>query len=203
MNPVTHLLVGWSVANATTLTPRERAVVAVAGVVPDVDGFGMITDLVTRNTAHPTEWWGEFHHVLAHNLGFGLGVGIAAFCLSSRGGRRWVAAGLALVSFHLHLFGDLIGARGPDGDQWPIPYLSPFVRDYELSWSVQWALNAWPNFAITGVLLVATFYLAWRRGFSPLEMVSARADRAFVQALRERFGEPRITGGKQTTTSGS
>ena len=190
MNPVTHLLVGWNVANAATLTGRERALVTVAGVIPDVDGFGMITDLLTRNTAQPTELWGEFHHVLAHNLGFGLGVGVAAFCLSTR---RWAAAALALVSFHLHLVGDLIGARGPDGDQWPIPYLSPFARDWELTWTGQWALNAWPNFVITGVLLLATFYLAWRRGFSPLEMVASRADRAFVQALRERFGKPRET----------
>ncbi len=187
MNPVTHLLVGWTVANTTTLTPRDRALVTVAGVIPDVDGFGMVTDFLTRNSAQPTEWWGEFHHVLAHNLGFGLSVGVAAFCLSTR---RWVAAGLALASFHLHLFGDLIGARGPDGDQWPIPYLSPFVPDWELTWQGQWSLNAWPNFVITGALLLLMFYLAWRRGFSPLELVSGRADRAFVKALRDRFGQP-------------
>ena len=42
-------------------------------------------------------------------------------------------------------------------------------------------------------LLVSCFiligWLAWRRGYSPLEMVSRRADGAFVQALRQRFGE--------------
>ncbi|OFV98771.1 MAG: metal-dependent hydrolase [Acidobacteria bacterium RIFCSPLOWO2_02_FULL_61_28] len=187
MNPVTHLLVGWTVANATTLTPRERALVTVAGIVPDVDGFGMVTDLLTRNSEHPLELWGRFHHVLAHNLGFGLGVGVAAFALSRR---RWVAASLALLSFHLHLAGDLVGARGPDGDQWPIPYLSPFSQDWQLTWTGQWALNAWPNFVITGALLLLAFYLAWRRAFSPLELVSSRADRAFVKTLRDRFGAP-------------
>ena len=35
--------------------------------------------------------------------------------------------------------------------------------------------------------LVATLVLAWRNGYSPLEMVSQRADRAFVAALRQRF----------------
>ena len=187
MNPVTHLLVGWTVANATTLTPRERALVTVAGIIPDVDGFGMVTDLLTRNSEHPLELWGRFHHVLAHNLGFGLGVGVAAFALSRR---RWVAASLALLSFHLHLAGDLVGARGPDGDQWPIPYLSPFSQDWQLTWTGQWALNAWPNFVITGALLLLAFYLAWRRAFSPLELVSSRADRAFVKTLRDRFGAP-------------
>ena len=187
MNPVTHLLVGWTVANATTLTPRERALVTVAGIIPDVDGFGIVTDLLTRNSEHPLELWGKFHHVLAHNLGFGLGVGVAAFALSRR---RWVAASLALLSFHLHLAGDLVGARGPDGDQWPIPYLSPFSQDWQLTWTGQWALNAWPNFVITGALLLLAFYLAWRRAFSPLELVSSRADRAFVKTLRDRFGAP-------------
>ena len=188
MNPVTHLLVGWTVANTTTLTPRERALVAIAGIVPDVDGFGMVTDLLTRNSEHPLELWGKFHHVLAHNLGFGLGVGVAAFALSRR---RWVTASLALLSFHLHLAGDLVGARGPDGDQWPIPYLSPYSQDWQLTWTGQWPLNAWPNFVITGALLLLAFYLAWRCAVSPLELVSSRADAAFVKTLRGRFGYPK------------
>ena len=85
MNPVTHLLVGWNVANAATLTQRERAVVTLGGVIPDVDGFGMIPDLLTRNTAHPTEWWGEFHHVLAHNLDGPLADPSALLGTSARG----------------------------------------------------------------------------------------------------------------------
>jgi len=47
--------------------------------------------------------------------------------------------------------------------------------------------NAWPNFAIAISLLLLTFYLAWKRGLSPLEMVSLRADAAFVAALRKRI----------------
>jgi hypothetical protein len=35
-----------------------------------------------------------------------------------------------------------------------------------------------------------THFIDWKRGFSPLEMVYGRADRAFVGALRNRFGEP-------------
>ena len=54
----------------------------------------------------------------------------------------------------------------------------------------QWALNAWPNFLVTGGALALTFFLAWKRGFSPLEMISGRADRVLVDALRDRFGYP-------------
>jgi len=104
--------------------------------------------------------------------------------------RRFTAAALALLSFHLHLFGDLLGSRGPDGYQWPIPYLLPFSDAWQLAWDGQWALNAWPNVAITIALLGLTLYWAWKRGFSPMEIVSRTLDQAVVVALRRRFGTP-------------
>jgi predicted amidophosphoribosyltransferase len=51
-------------------------------------------------------------------------------------------------------------------------------------------LNAWPNVAITILLLLVTFWLAWQRGYSPVEMISKKADSAFVDALRRRLGLP-------------
>jgi inner membrane protein len=117
-------------------------------------------------------------------LAFGLFVAAVAFAIAQQ---KWTTALLALLSFHLHLFEDLLGSRGPDGDQWPIPYLAPFSSALQLTWRGQWGLTAWPNVALTVILLLATFWLAWRRGYSPLEMVSARADSVFVAALRKRF----------------
>jgi membrane-bound metal-dependent hydrolase YbcI (DUF457 family) len=93
------------------------------------------------------------------------------------------------VSFHLHLLGDIVGARGQGDDFWAVPYFWPLsTRDYY--WSGQWPLNGWQNFVITGVLMGVTFYWAWRRGFSPIEMISLKVDQGFVQTLRKRFGEP-------------
>jgi hypothetical protein len=97
---------------------------------------------------------------------------------------------LALASFHLHLLGDLAGSQGPDGSQWPIPYLFPFSNAWQLTWRGQWALDAWPNYLVTLIALAATFFLAWQRGFSPLEMFSGAADRTFVLARRRRFPPP-------------
>lgn len=183
LSPVTHFLTGWVFANSVpSLTARDRALITLAGVVPDIDGLGAIPDLLTRNSAHPLQWFSLYHHQL-HNLGFALLIAALALTLANR---RWVTGGMALVSFHLHLFEDIIGARGPDGYQWPIPYLKPFSDAANITWSGQWALNAWPNFAITIALLMVTVYLAWSRGYSPLEMVSARAERAFVETLRRR-----------------
>ncbi|HIL72318.1 MAG TPA: hypothetical protein EYG38_20980 [Verrucomicrobia bacterium] len=94
---------------------------------------------------------------------------------------------LAWISFHLHLLGDLFGARGPDGDQWPIPYLLPFSDSWQWVWQGQWALNAWPNMLITAGLILSTLILARRKGFSPLEIISLKADKIFVDTIQARF----------------
>jgi membrane-bound metal-dependent hydrolase YbcI (DUF457 family) len=153
-------------------------------VVPDLDGLGIIAERLTQNSSHPLTWWTDYHHVLGHNIGFAAVIAVIAAIF---GKQKSKAALLAFFSFHLHLLADLIGARGPDGDQWPIPYLLPFSHQLQLTWSGQWALNAWPNFVITAVLIGIAFVLARQRGFSPLELFSVRADAAFVQALRARF----------------
>jgi inner membrane protein len=62
--------------------------------------------------------------------------------------------------------------------------LSPFSDRWKLIWTGQWELNAWPNVLITTLLLAATLYIARKKGCSPLEMVSKRADSAFVSILK-------------------
>lgn len=185
MNPVTHLLLGWSVANIDSgMDRRGRVAVTLAGVAADLDGLGLVAEIMTRGSGNELLWWSSYHHTALHNGTFALAV--AAVCFFATG-RRWHVALLAFAGFHLHLLGDLLGARGPDNDQWPIPYLMPFSDHWQWSWSGQWELNAWPNFLITLLLLLLCFYLAWKRGHSPLELVSCRADQAFVQTLRDRF----------------
>lgn len=191
MNPITHFLVGWTVGEAARLeSRRDRAIVALAGVVPDLDGFGIVAEKATLAAGweEPLLWWTNYHHVLCHNLGFGLLVAGVAARLAS--GRRGLVAGLAFVAFHLHLLGDLVGAKGPEGYLWPIPYLSPFSDAWVWSWEGAWELNAWPNIALTGALLALTFRFAWARGRSPVGLVSERVDGLFVEALRRRFGSP-------------
>lgn len=184
MSPITHFLTGWAVASAAELNRRERMMVALAGVIPDVDGAGLVAEVLTRHSTHPLNWWSEYHHVLGHNLGFALLVAVLAGAFARR---RGLTAFLVFASFHLHLVGDLIGARGPEGEQWPIPYLLPFSRAWELTWSGQWALNAWPNIVLTAILLALALRLAWKRGYSPLEIISRRLDECVVKTLRSRF----------------
>lgn len=207
MSPVTHFFAGWMLAsvfpagNPTTLARREKALVVAAAVAPDLDGIGIVPELLTRNTSHPLLWFSQYHHSL-HTLAFALICTLAAYLIagplanftfgpSIKGRplptRPWLTAFLVFVSFHLHLLCDLIGARGPDGDQWPIPYLKPFSNALQLAWHGQWALNAWQNFAITGILLLATFWLAAKYGSSPVELISEPANQALTRTLRQRF----------------
>ena len=185
MNPITHFLTGWAVAQSDTLSKRERLLVTVACVIPDIDAFGIIAEILTRDSENPLLWWSQYHHMLTHNIGFGILVTVISYALAKK---RWLTAVIVFASFHLHLLGDLIGARGPDGYAWPIPYLRPFSDSWQWVWSGQWELNAWPNIVITLALLAAAFYFAVHRGYSPLEFISGRADKAFVQTLRNRFG---------------
>ncbi|HWY19643.1 MAG TPA: metal-dependent hydrolase [Candidatus Acidoferrum sp.] len=183
MSPITHFFSGWVFANCFDLKQRDRALVTLACVAPDLDGLGIIPELLTRNLAHLLLWFSLYHHSL-HNLMFAVVIALIAFALATQ---KWKTALLALLSFHIHLFEDVLGSRGPDGYQWPIPYLAPFSSSLQLVWHGQWGLNAWPNVLLTIVLLLITLWLTRRKGFSPLEMISAKADSALVTALRRRY----------------
>src|SRR5437870_3742616 len=99
MSPITHFLTGWAIANsAPSLTKRERALVTWAGVAPDLDGLGIIAERLTRNSAHPLNWWSDYHHVLGHNLGFALAVAVFAAYLAQRKVKTTL---LVFLSFHL------------------------------------------------------------------------------------------------------
>jgi inner membrane protein len=186
MNIITHALTGWCLAEMVPgLGRREKGWITFAAVAPDLDGLGAIAELSTEHTARPLLWWTEYHHVLAHNLLFAMcmAIGGAWFARTA----RVRTALLAFVAVHTHIAGDVLGSRGPDGYQWPIPYLYPFRSEPELIWAGQWYLNAWPNIVMTIVLMAVTIWLAWRRGYSIVGLFSTRGDRAFVEALRRRF----------------
>jgi hypothetical protein len=187
MNPASHFLISWTIATTMDIPRRDRILVTLSGVLPDIDGIGIIAEVLTENTAAPMLWYSRYHHVFGHNLTVALMVTAAVWML---GRRRWLSALLAFLAFHLHLLGDLIGSRGPDGYQWPIPYLFPFSNNWTLVWQGQWELNAWPNFLITLIVLGLAAYLTWKHGRSPLEIFSAKTDSALIARLRKRLGGP-------------
>lgn len=192
MNPITHGLVGWILTLPLELDRRDRAWIVFAALAPDLDSLVLAGDLLRGRGSDDLELWTRWHHVLGHNLGLVLLLTTACLLFANR---RLLTAALACLAVHLHFLADVVGARGPDGFQWPIPYLLPFSDAWQWAVPWQWALNGWPNIALTLALLALTLYWAWRWGFSPLGLVSPRADRTLVRTLRGRFGDPAGTGG--------
>ncbi len=186
MNPITHLLASWSLAEVSGLQTRDRAVVTWVGIAPDLDGLGLVPDLIARSVdlADPA-LYGRFHHLLLHGL-FG------AVLLSAVGAslsRRKVSAFLwGFAAVHLHVVCDLVGSRGPTRDDiWSIPYLGPFSNALTLTWSGQWPLNAWPNIAFTLALIAFVFVRTVAADRSPISLFSSRAHQAFVLTVKHRW----------------
>src|SRR6266849_6127491 len=65
MSPVTHFFTGWVFANCFDLERRDRALVTLACIAPDLDGLGIIPELLTRNSSHPLVWF-SLSPFLAH-----------------------------------------------------------------------------------------------------------------------------------------
>jgi len=151
VNPATHVLAGWLIANVDHLERRDRALVTLAGVVPDADGLGLLAGAASRDPGAGLALYGQYHHVLAHNIFFGVLIAVAVYAFSKK---RALAAFLAFLGFHLHLLGDILSGRGPDGTLWTISYFFPLWPDIQFSWSGQWELNAWPNVVITAAALL-------------------------------------------------
>lgn len=184
MSPITHLLISWSAASCFKISKKDRILATIAGVIPDIDGIGLGYDLFINGDDRTMAYWSTYHHTLCHNIGFGLLLTIAAFAIASR---RWLTSWIVMLCFHLHLLCDILGSRGPDGYQWPIPYLEPFSDVWQFSWAGQWQLDAWQNIAITSVAIIFIIYQTSKCGLSPLEIFSSKANRLFSDTIQKRF----------------
>jgi inner membrane protein len=187
VSPVTHFLVGWTALERALPEKRDKALVALAGIAPDLDGLGIVVDFATRQLGLPqTDYYQLWHRIYGHGLFPGLV--IAAVCAALARERPRVA-GFAFIAALLHFACDVLGSRGngPE-DLWGIWPLAPFSLSHEIVWSGQWELISWQNTAITAALLLAIAARALKTGYSPLALVSTRADAQFVATLRKWRG---------------
>jgi len=184
MSPVTHLFVSWVIAAKTTNNPRDCRLVTLAGILPDIDGWGAVVDSANQALGHrETLFYEHYHHFLLHGI-FG-GVAIAAL-LTCFARQRWRVALLALLVFHVHLLCDLVGSRGPEPyDLWPLFYLGPFSKNVMWIWKGQWSLDAWPNRILSVVMFLWSLKIAVRLGYSFVGVFNRRLDEIFVGVLRK------------------
>ena len=186
MSPITHLLVGWTTLERTQPTDRDKTLVVLAGLAPDLDGLGIIVDFATRTFGlAETNYYQEFHRVYGHGLPAAVVIGAVVAGMAAS---RWRAAMGAFIAVHLHFVCDILGSRGKgEEDIWGIAYLSPLADKPVFEWSGQWELISWQNTLVTVVLLAWMFARAIRTGYTPLRLVSKVADAKVVAALRKRF----------------
>src|SRR5437867_4114686 len=111
MSPVTHLFASWIIAAKTTDNLRDRRLVALSGILPDLDGAGILVDFA-RQAFHGEDdffYYQKYHHYLLHGLFGAVLIGAALACLAQR---RWRVAVFSFLLVHLHLLFDFVGSRG-------------------------------------------------------------------------------------------
>jgi len=188
MSPAAHGLISWWVANVRPLSRRDRLLVFLTGMAPDLDGLSIVAGL---------DAYLRWHHVVCHNLLFGL-VCFALTAVLAQERRACVLLGC--LSFHLHLASDYFGSGGWDGRHvhvWVLPYLYPFVGGWDgptfvgpaWYWNPrQWPLSSLINVALSLVGLAGMIYTGVRLNRTWFEFVVPRFDEGFCQALRHWFG---------------
>jgi len=185
MHIVTHLLVGWTVAEHVTEKPRDRALITWCSVIPDLDGIGLPIDWIGRALGFEWSFYEQFHRVALHGLP---GAILFAVLVALTADEKRRATIWAFLSFHLHLLGDILGSRGSNPeDIWPIHYLEPLAGTITFSWAGQWPLTSWQNTTLTIALMMYALVLTVRHGHSPVSLFSKRADKVFVETLRARW----------------
>jgi hypothetical protein len=144
MNPLTPMLFGWTLAQAIPLTRRDRALVTLAGVVPDIDGLGVVAEILTRDRAQPLLWWSEYHHVLPQSGRCACGHHRRDLSGAPALGRR--GAGVYQLSS--------ASTRRPRGRAGPmaingLSFTWPLSPRHGISPGQASGLNAWPNILLT------------------------------------------------------
>jgi inner membrane protein len=175
VNPLVHAELGWLAAQRLRAR-KDRVLVTLAGVAPDLDGLSLLAG---------QEAYARWHHVVAHGLPAALLLcGLLAWRAEDKRGTFL----LGLVTFHLHLACDLAGSGdfALGGSGWPVLYLWPLSRA-ELSWSGQWDLVSWQNTLIGLGATLACLLTALRWNRTAVELFSTSADAAVVRAVRARF----------------
>lgn len=183
MSPGQHFIISWVVANSVELDRRSRVCITASGLLPDLDGIGIVIDKLGPQFDYHTTLYAQYHHVFGHNLltGIMLSMGFACLCQ-----KRLTVFFLCLLAFHLHLSGDLAGSMGPDGFQWPIYYLYPFIPSYELTWSGQWELSSWRNSVIGISFFCIALLLARYRHVTFFELISVKIESTVADIARKR-----------------
>ena len=141
---LTHIGLSWIIASLGRRSVRDRWLITLAGVLPDLDGTGILWS---------ADAYTSVHRAAGHGLAFALLWTALTLYRADQPGRT---AGLAMLSFHAHLLLDLVGTGGL-----PIRYFWP-LSDRGWSYAGRWTLASWPNAVVMGLTLLGVLWVGLR-----------------------------------------
>jgi membrane-bound metal-dependent hydrolase YbcI (DUF457 family) len=174
----THVGLGWVVGVLAPGSDRRlRAWCTAAAILPDIDAGAMLFGM---------DAYVRWHHKPGHNLFLGAACVIAAAVhFWSRPLRqRCMAVALVAVCFASHLLTDMKLSG------WEVYLFWPFSeRGYGFMpiWALGHPLNTW----LAYTFMTLPWLLAFWRGATPLELISPKLDRIFLNAFRKKPWECR------------
>jgi inner membrane protein len=171
MHLPTHFFLSWAVAEVKPLSFRDRWLVAMTGIAPDLDGLGIIQGV---------ESFQKWHHTFGHALPSGICILTIAILLSKQ---KSLVPWLCLGTYYLHILCDFFGSGGPEGSSWPILFFWP-VSDVAYYSPYQWELNSPINITITILAILALIFLGARRERTPMELFSKSLDQKIVEVFK-------------------
>jgi len=176
-----HLGISWLLGvSGGARDRRDRRIVGLAGLVPDIDVivYPLAYVFFLGDLDRAFGIYTNVHHRYTHGIVFAVLVAFAAYRLASGSNRRRIAA-LAFAAVGIHIACDVIAS----GNAWPVYPLWPVSN---LAWSVEWSWSAsdWRNVGISVLAIVMTLVYAKRKGYSPVECFSYRADDWLAAVMR-------------------
>ena len=181
MSPGSHLLFSWLTTANMLKNRRERVIVSLSGVAPDLDGLGIIVDKFTGTS----NLYLQYHHYLGHSIFSAFLLSFVATLFAKT--QKTVVFLLSFILVHIHILFDVIGSKSADGYQWPIYYLYPLNSDVVLTWSGQWELNAWQNHVVMLFLFIGCGYYAVTKKITFLEIFSSKLNTEIFKMYAKYF----------------
>lgn len=172
----THVGLGWVIGMAAPGSDRRlRGWCVAAAILPDIDAGAMLFGM---------DAYVKWHHKPGHNLFLGVLCVLAALVhFRSRPLRqRLVAVVWTAVCFASHILTDMKLSG------WEVYLFWPFSErgyGFQPILALGHPINQW----LAGIFMTVPWLLAFWRPVTPLELISPRLDRIFLNAFRKKTWE--------------
>jgi hypothetical protein len=169
----THAGLGWVLGVLPPSSDRRlRAWCTAAAVLPDIDAGAMLFGI---------DAYARWHHKPGHNLFLGvLCVAVAFAHFHARPLKsRLLATGLVSLAFASHILTDMKFSG------WEVYLFWPFSErgyGFQPILALGHPINLW----LAGIFMTLPWLLAFWKPVTPLELISPRLDRIFLNAFRKK-----------------